>query len=408
LARRLPTQDSVTARVSSGPSRPRRLLSIGHSYVVALNRKLPQEIARESGGAWEVTAVAPSFVQSGLGPTGIEIQNGEQLSLKILPTHLTGFPQLLFYGGALRELLRERWDFVHCWEEPYVLVGGQVAWSIRRDTPWAFYTFQNLDKRYPPPFRNIERYCIDRCAGWIASGESVARVQLARGYERKPHRVIPLGVDLATFSPNAAAGLSVRRELGWDQPGPPIVGFLGRLIEEKGIRLLTSILSKTSSPWRAMFVGMGPLEAEIRRWSADFGDRVRVVTGVEHQRVPDHLNAMDILCAPSQTTTRWREQFGRMLVEAFACGVPVLTSNSGEIPYVVGDAGVIVDERDEVQWIAALAALLESPSQRKELAGRGLDRARTRFDWRVVARQHLGFFDELIDRRGAAAQPSPA
>ncbi len=74
--------------------------------------------------------------------------------------------------------------------------------------------------------------------------------------------------------------------------------------------------------------------------------RVRVLTGVAHDDVPEHLNAMDLLCAPSQTTTRWREQFGRMLIEAMACGVPVVASRSGEIPHVVGDAGLVVDEAD--------------------------------------------------------------
>lgn len=393
---------------ASGAARPRRLLSIGHSYVVALNRRLPHEIARESGGAWEVTVIAPSFVQSALRPIDIERRSDEQFSLEALPAHLTRFPQVFFYGRRLRELLSERWDFVHCWEEPYIIAGGQVAWSMPRHTPWVFYTFQNLDKQYLPPFGSIERYCVNHCSGWIASGESVARVQTARGYELKPHRVIALGVDLAAFRPDEAARASVRTRLGWNEPGAPVVGFLGRLIEEKGLRFLMSILSKTSSPWRALFVGMGPLEAELCRWAERFGNSVRIITGVGHDSVPAYLNAMDILCAPSQTTPRWREQFGRMLVEAFACGVPVIASNSGEIPYVVGDAGMVVDERDEVRWAAALADLLESPGRRRDLASRGLDRARTQFDWRVIARKHLDFFDELLDRQTTAAQSPPA
>ena len=289
-----------------------------------------------------------------------------------------------------------------------MLAGGQVAWWIPRETPWAFYTAQNLDKHYPPPFGIIERMCLDRSAGWIAGGEVVATVLSARGYAAKPHRVIPLGVDIAAFQPDDAARIAIRRDLGWDAPGPPVVGFLGRLVVEKGVRFLAGALSKTPSPWRAMFVGMGPLEDELRRWAAGFGDRVRIVTGVTHDRVPAYLNAMDILCAPSQTTPRWREQFGRMLAEAFACGVPVLASNSGEIPYSVGNAGVIVDERDETHWIAELSSLLESPSRRTDLAGRGLDRARTLFDWRVVARKHLDFFDQLIDARSTTAQSLPA
>ena len=85
-----------------------------------------------------------------------------------------------------------------------------------------------------------------------------------------------------------------------------------------------------------------------------------------------------------------------MLIEAFACGVPVLASDSGEIPYVVADAGVIVGERDEVGWRRALADLLESPVRRAELTARGRDRARALFSWPVVARRHLEFFSELL------------
>ena len=73
---------------------------------------------------------------------------------------------------------------------------------------------------------------------------------------------------------------------------------------------------------------------------------------------------MDILVAPSQTVSNWREQFGRMLIEAFACGVPVIGSDSGEIPYVIQDAGVVVGEKDELGWIAAIAELLSIPASR--------------------------------------------
>ena len=85
-----------------------------------------------------------------------------------------------------------------------------------------------------------------------------------------------------------------------------------------------------------------------------------------------------------------------MLIEAFACGVPVLASDSGEIPYVVGDAGAVAAERDEAAWRGALGALLESPARRAELAARGRARAAEHFAWPVVARRHLEFFDELL------------
>ena len=124
-------------------------------------------------------------------------------------------------------------------------------------------------------------------------------------------------------------------------------------------------------------------------------DRVRIVTGVRHDQVPAYLNAMDLMCAPSQTTRRWREQFGRMLIEAFACGVPVVASDSGEIPNVVGPAGTIVAESDDNAWLTAIGELLENPAQRRRFARFGLERA-PRFSWPVVARQHVDFFDQIL------------
>jgi glycosyltransferase involved in cell wall biosynthesis len=146
------------------------------------------------------------------------------------------------------------------------------------------------------------------------------------------------------------------------------------------------------------------MEQRLREWGSRYHSRVKVVTGVKHGDAPDYLNAMDVMCAPSQTTSRWREQFGRMLVEAFACGVPGLASDSGEIPYVVQDAAIVVGEKETAKWAEQLGQLLENSSLRSTLSAAGLERARSEYAWPHIARQHLAFFDELIDRgRGASA-----
>jgi glycosyltransferase involved in cell wall biosynthesis len=84
-----------------------------------------------------------------------------------------------------------------------------------------------------------------------------------------------------------------------------------------------------------------------------------------------------------------------MLVEAFACGVPVIGSNSGEIANVVGNAGVIVDENDVAGWTDAIQNLLSSPEKRRQLGDSGLELARSRYTWQVIAREYLSFFDTL-------------
>jgi glycosyltransferase involved in cell wall biosynthesis len=378
------------------------LLSIAHSYVVAMNRRLAHEMARADGNAWEVTAIAPTCFHGSRDLRSVRLQtNGpEPCRLEPVKAYLTGRVHVFFYGRRLRALLREPWDLVHCWEEPYVLVGGQVAWWTPRGTPLVYRTAQSLNKNYLPPFCWIERYALERSAGWICSGQLVARTLGARAiYDRRPMACIPLGVDVERFRPDAEAGRAIRQSLGWGE-GPPVVGYLGRFVTEKGIDLLRNVLDRLTIPWRALFVGGGPAEAELRSWASRQGDRVRVCSDVTHDQVPDYLNAMDVLCAPSQTTPFWKEQFGRMVVEAFASGLPIIGSDSGEIPHVVRDAGVIVGEKDEAGWIRAVSDLLEDRPRRLELVVRGRERARAEFAWPVVARRYLDFFESILDGRG--------
>jgi glycosyltransferase involved in cell wall biosynthesis len=266
-------------------------------------------------------------------------------------------------------------------------------------------TLQNIRKRYPPPFSWFEKASLERADGWLYCGHSVHLAQHDKpGYSARPSRLGPLGVDVELFRPDAEARRRVRASLGWAEDGPPVVGFIGRFVSEKGVRLLMRSLDASSERWRALFIGGGPLEGEIRAWAARYGDRVAIRT-LKHDEVPPYVNALDVLCAPSETAPHWAEQFGRMLIEAFACGVTVVGSDSGEIPHVVADAGVIVPERDEPAWTRAIDELLKDPERRRELGERGVLRARQTYAWPVVARAYLDFFEDLCERRRRSARP---
>jgi len=378
------------------PSR-RKLLSIGHSYVVSLNRRLVNEIARLGHEEWEVTAIAPSFLYGDLRPLHLETDSDEICKLEAVPVYLSQYIHFMSYGWRLKEILQQGWDLVHCWEEPYIVAGGQVAYWMPKETPLVYRTAQSQLKQYPPPFNWIERYAMNRAAGWICSGQTVAeQLKTRQGYSL-PMRLIPLGVDVNHFYPDSDAGRQTRRSLAWEEQGAPVIGYLGRLVPEKGLDLLMQVLERLQTPWRALFVGTGPMEAALRTWANRHPENVRICTNVKHSDVPQYLNAIDILCAPSQTMPNWREQFGRMLIEAFACGVPVIGSDSGEIPYVIRDAGIIVGEKDEQGWIQALTDLLDSPLKRAELAAISLEYAHSTYAWSVIAKQYLEFFTELLN-----------
>lgn len=381
----------------------KRLLTIGHSYVVAANRRLAHEMAVQGRGQWQVTAVAPQRLQGDLRTIDVEAIEGEACQLETLRMRLAARPHLRSYERRLNTLLNASsspagsgWDVIHVWEEPFVAACAQVFRHAPAGARVVPATFQNLAKRYPPPLSFFERTVMHRADAWVAFGETVHETQQTKPlYAAKPSRVISPGVDVSRFKACPARRTTTRAQLGLAAE-TPVVGYLGRFVPEKGLSTLMRALSGATQPWNALFVGGGPMLSDLEAFASRHPSRVRLLTGISHDEVPAYLDAMDLLCAPSETTSQWREQFGRMLIEAMACGVPVVASRSGEIPFVVGDAGVLVEEKDDGGWTAAIDRLLGDAALRCDLAARGLDRVHERFALPIVARAHLAFFDDLL------------
>ena len=325
-------------------SRPLRLLTLGHSYVVGTNRALARAMAQAGAGEWEVTAAAPAAFPGDLGP----------ITLQPARRRAGGGAARPRRGAHPHHALRPRAARAAAARSGTWCTAGRSrsSWPARRSprgrraaTKLVFATFQNLPKRYPPPFRWTERFAMGRAAGWIAFGGRVEEaLRDAARLRTPPAPRDRAGGGYGALSPRPPRrARAMRASLGWMDDGPPVVGYLGRFVPEKGMETLMRALDGCTQPWRALLVGGGPMEpARARRGPGGHGDRVRIVTGVAHDEVPGYLNAMDLLCAPSRTTPRWHEQLGRMLTEAMACGVPVIGSASGEIPYVIADAGLIV------------------------------------------------------------------
>jgi glycosyltransferase involved in cell wall biosynthesis len=346
-------------------------------------------------GHWSVTAAAPVNYPGDLRPIALERFDGEESALVGLGTRVARVPHLMLYRG-LKRLLDQPWDLIHCWEEPYVASSIQIAERAAAEARFVFATFQNIAKDYPFPFSTFERRVLRRASGWIAFGKTTHAAQVTRDarYGSLPSRIISPGVDASAFAPAPMLRDAARASLGWTDD-VPVVGFVGRLVAAKGIHVLLDALSRTHVPWRALFVGDGPERTAIEAFGQARPGRLQIITNAAHDAVPRWMNAMDVLCAPSQSTPRWREQFGRMLIEAMSCGVPVIASDSGEIPHVVGDAAVVVGEAIADEWTAAIERLLTNPDLRQQYARRGRERAIEHFAWPAVAAAHLRFFEEL-------------
>jgi glycosyltransferase involved in cell wall biosynthesis len=381
-------------------SQPLRILSIGHSYCVGLNRALIREVARDSD--FDVTVAAPRFFHGDLRPIELEPEPaGSPLRLVPLDTKRSRFIHIFNYdGAALKSLIRHGdFDIVHAWEEPYIYAGYQIAKALDNSRArFCFATFQNLVKRYPPPFGHFERTVLARAQGWVAYAGLVFEAMLVREYPKETGRILDVAVDLSCFKPlDPETRVQVLGEL---ELTPPVVGFMGRLTEAKGLDILMQAMQQigSSRPWNLLLLGSGEYQDKVLAWAASLGwrDRVKIKLAV-HADVPRYLGSMDLLAAPSQTRKNWKEQFGRMILEAFACGVPVIGSDSGEIPYVIGDAGRVVGETDVAGWARSIDMLLASDEDRRDLRERGLARA-PRYSVTSLAEQYREYFRWLAAR----------
>ena len=334
----------------------------------------------------ELRVVVPPYWRTGDYREQLEGQHLSGYEMSVRRALLNGHFHFHFYPGLSREIAEFAPDLVHVDEEPYNVATAHAIWLARRNSARAiFFSWQNLLRSYPPPFSWLERYCY-RNAAAIAGTAGAEDVLRAKGFDG-PMAVVPqFGVD-----PNVFKAVSDR-----GAGRPFTVGYLGRLVEEKGLKPLMRAVADLPEA-RVRIGGRGPLEAWIADFAAanDLGERLDGPSPISPKAVPDFLNTLDALVLPSIPTPRWVEQFGRVLVEAMACQIPVVASDCGEIPRVVGDAGLLVSPGDDRGLLEALERLWRDPALGLELGRLGRARVMANYTHRRVAAATVAFYREL-------------
>jgi glycosyltransferase involved in cell wall biosynthesis len=332
--------------------------------------------------------VPPSWDDRGGWHTPLEVRGRAKHRLIETAIAFNGHYHVHFYPHLGRVLDELQPDVLHVDEEPFNLATVHaMSLAKRRGIPTTFFTLANIRRRLPPPFSLFEQACYRWSPRAIAASADAAAVLESKGYA-KPIDVIPqFGIDPDLFRP--ADGRPER---------PFTIGYVGRLAREKGVHVLVSALARTKGDWRLLVVGEGREREELRRQvaSARVDSRVEFRPPVPSTRVPEVLRGVDALVLPSLTTRTWKEQFGRVLVEAMSCGVPVVGSSSGEIPSVIGDAGIITPEGDAGALAEALTNLVANPAEHARLAERGRRRVVERYTHAAIAAQYRAAYDRLV------------
>jgi len=207
---------------------------------------------------------------------------------------------------------------------------------------------------------------------------------------------VPPGVDADAFSPGAARaeGEGVR------------LLFVGWFLPRKGLAVLLYALrgllddpALRGRPVRLDIVGSGPGKEVVDGLIArlGLGDVCHFHGSVPYERMPDMYRNADVFVFPSIPVADWQEQFGMALLEAMACGVPCVTTYSGAIPEVAGDAAVLCAPADFVSLRDAIRGLIVEPERRAVLGAAGRARVLARYTLAHLANGLAGVYAGLLE-----------
>lgn len=224
--------------------------------------------------------------------------------------------------------------------------------------------------------------------GVITGNHDAQRILHDDGFLKKSVVIPQLGID------RLFGGLQA------DVTKGKMIGFAGRFVCEKGIMLLLDAFTQLADlypDWQVLLVGDGPMKASVMAYvqKHNLEHRVIIRPPVVHHQIAHLLRVCEIFVLPSYDTPSWREQFGHVLIEAMACGVPIVASDAGEIPYVVGDAGLLFAQNRVDALIEALSRMMQSPKLRKEYAERGYQRMLDNYTHEIIAAKTYQFWQDL-------------
>jgi glycosyltransferase involved in cell wall biosynthesis len=378
-----------------------RVAVFAHALVLEAHHARWRRLAERHGA--EVTLVVPAaWETTWFGqPRTIRPRPRAEERFRVMPLPVWNRRHWGRYGFLSLDagLRRTRPAIIAAYGEETSLLLQQMVLLRRLWAPaarLAFFSWNNLGL-----FQGRHRWLKRRLWGRVcratdlalAGSAETARLFVEANY---PHPIVvqtELGVDEDCFCPDPAQGLDARQALGLSGF---VVGYAGRLTAAKGVEDLFAAAAALPADCGLLVVGDGDLRPTLERQARESAFPVHFAGEVPVEQMPRWLRAMDCLVLPSRTTPTWKEQFGLVLAQAMACGVPVVGSASGAIPEVIGDAGLLVPEGSPAALASALTSLLTSPELRSRLAERGRARVLNRYSATALADETFRLFSDLL------------
>jgi glycosyltransferase involved in cell wall biosynthesis len=254
--------------------------------------------------------------------------------------------------------------------------GTKLAVTVWENRPYAAERFAAKRRMKYEVLREADLF--------LAMTPRAGQCLVLEGADPKKIQVAPPGIDLERFRPRPKPEPWLKR-LGLE-PDDFVFLSVAALCWEKGVYDILHafkklMLENPSSKLKLVFAGGGPDKDKLQALASRLGLADRVVFArFPYEEMHDGYNLADVFMLASVPRPGWLEQFGYVLPEALASGLPIITTSSGSIPEVVGESALIVPPADFLALNDAMRTLYLDKNRRGELSRSGRERAEREYD----------------------------
>ncbi|MYC75449.1 glycosyltransferase [Candidatus Poribacteria bacterium] len=379
-----------------------RVLVLSHSYIMKPYRRKFALIAERPDVTLRV--VVPARWYESFQDIVFEPDSDTSCEEFPCPIRFSGYGSRFYYRHGVKSHFRDfQPDIIHLEEEAWSLSALQAVQLKRKYCPNSCFIFRTslsipTKQRFGFLPVWIERRVFRETDSAFPLSVNAGKILTQRGYTGR-QTPFPNGVDVRHFYKMDVSKLKDSLQLS----DCFVVGYVGRLLQMKGVDTLLAAVARlvsqdTTRRYKLLIVGQGEDKPSFQKTAETLGisEHIVWIDAVPPEAVAAYINCMDTLVLPSRTTPGWVEFFGRVLIEGMACEVPVVGSDSGEIPHVINSAGLIFPEADIEALAERIHRIAHDASLRNNLIEGGLNRVKD-FTWETIAEQTYQVYHELLE-----------
>ncbi len=371
----------------TSPAAPLRAVVLSHVYADPTRREKLRALVGLGCG---VGLVVPTRWM--VGGRERRTEWGDDAGIRIMPIDVrgpVGEPgEVAWARSGLRRVLRDfRPDLVQVEEEPWTQAAAVAIRSAERlGVPGVVFAAESVAGGHGFTARRRRNRVLDHAAGLLAANR-VALDLIREGRPGIHARILPqVGVPVPAPAPRPA------------EPGL-IIGFVGRLVPERGLDLLLRACARLYGDWELLVAGSGPAQESLERLAEQLGlsSRITWLGALPPAELERTWARLDCLAYPARATDTWVEATGRLALQAMGRGIPVIGAATGALPDVIGDSGILTPAEDIDAITVALQALQADPAERLALGEAGRRRVMAGFSDAAIARRTLEFWRTVTE-----------